>query len=77
MHSSRTFDSYLTETAPRLVPAPPDLRPLPLGEPNRRGGAIVTEPVFNRQMRDGNVDSHELMGMLARMLGRDSATPVE
>ena len=77
VHASRTFNSYLTETAPRLgVSAPPDLPPLPPDEPIRRGGVIVTEPVFNRQMRAGNVDAHELMGMVARMLGRDSADPI-
>jgi len=51
----------------------PDVPPLPAGEPIRR---IVTDPVFNRQMRAGNVDSHELMGMVGRMLGRDSANPI-
>ncbi|MGH8544305.1 MAG: alkaline phosphatase family protein [Gammaproteobacteria bacterium] len=78
VHASRTFDSYLTETAPRLVDLSklPELPPLPPDEPIRRSGVIVTEPVFNRQMRAGNVESHELMGMLARMLGRDSADSI-
>jgi phospholipase C len=74
---SRSFEAYLTEAAPRLdVPAPPAPMPLPPDEPTRRKRAIVTQPLFRSQMRRGNVDFHDLTGMLARMLGRDSANPV-
>ena len=75
--SSRSFEAYLTQAAPRLdVPAPPALAPLPPDELTRRKRAIVTHPLFSSQMRRGNVDFHELTGMLARILGRDSANPV-
>jgi phospholipase C len=77
VHASRTLEAYLTATAPRLeISSPAPLRPLPADEPLHRRRMITTEPVFNRQMRAGNVDSHDLMGMLARMLGRDSQQPI-
>jgi Phosphoesterase family len=72
VEASRSFDSYLSESQPRTdVPPYPPLPPLPADEPLRRGSTIVTRPVFRRQMRSGNVDFHDLTGMLARMLGRD------
>jgi hypothetical protein len=75
VRASRSFEAYLTETTPRLdVPAPTPLPPL--DEPIPQGRAIVTEPLFRSQMEGGNVDFHDLTGMLARMLGRDSANPL-
>jgi phospholipase C len=80
--ASRSFEAYLTQAAPRLdvsapaAPALAALAPLPLDEPIRPKRAIVTQPLSRSQMRRGNVDFHDLTGMLARMLGRDSANPV-
>lgn len=74
---SHTFDGFLTEQAPRQdIPLPSALAQLPPEDVQRRGRVIATSPVFNRQMRAGNVDSHDLMGMVARMLGRESSHPV-
>jgi phospholipase C len=73
---SRSLEAYLTETGPRDVPLPEPLRTLPAAEPIRRSPAIVTAPLFSRTMREGNVDFHDMTGMLARMLGRGSAHPV-
>jgi phospholipase C len=74
VHLSRSFEAYLTEATPRLeVEAPPPLPPLSADELIRRG--IITEPLSSRQMRAGSVDFHDLTGMLARMLGRDSPQP--
>ncbi len=73
--ASRSFEAYLTEATARLtVPTPEALPPL-LG-PIRGGPVIITEPVFDRQMRGENVDFHDLTGMLARMLGRGSENPI-
>jgi phospholipase C len=74
--ASQSFEAYLTETAPRDLPLPQMIRRLPADEPIRRTPEIVTAPLFSRTMRDGNVDFHDLTGMLARMLGRGSAHPV-
>lgn len=68
VHAAASFESYLTAAAPRMdVPAPPSLPNLPDDAEIRR---IVTDPVFRAEMRAGNVDYHNLTGMLARMLGR-------
>jgi phospholipase C len=71
VHASRTFESFLTETKPRLnVPPSP---PVPIAfAPTRPPGerAIVTEPVSGKAFARGEVEAHDLMGMLARMLGR-------
>jgi phospholipase C len=71
VHASRTFESFLTETKPRLhVPPSP---PLPsVFAPKRPPGerAIVTKPLSGKAFAKGDVESHDLMGVLARMLGR-------
>ena len=70
VHAASSFEDFLTEPVPRLdVPMPPPLPPLPDDEALYR---IVTDPVFRRDMRLGNVDYHDLTGMLARSLGRDT-----
>lgn len=75
--ASHTFNAFMTEQVPRLdIPLPPTLVSLPPEDVQHRGRAIATNPIFNRQMRAGNVDSHDLMGMVARMLGRESSHPV-
>ena len=67
VHASQSFDAFLSAKEPRLqVPPPPALKPLPGAAPPR----IVTPPISRKQMRAGNVDYHDLTGMLARMLGR-------
>jgi phospholipase C len=73
VHASRSFNAYLSAKEPRLdVPASPAMEPLPIGTQSRKfpGSAIDTEPMSSKKMRQGNVDAHELLGMLARMLGR-------
>ena len=71
VHASLSFESFLTETKPRLkVPPSP---PVPIVfAPERPPGerAIVTEPVSGKAFARGEVEAHDLMGMLARMLGR-------
>ena len=67
---SHSFNFYLSEPEPRMnVPASPPMQPLPVAA---MAGAptIDTSPLSRRQMRAGNVDYHDLTGMLARMLGR-------
>ena len=74
VEASYTLEAFLTEPAPRPIPAGlPTIDELPLTV--RSGGispatAIGTAPLFRSQMIEGEVDSHELMGRLARMLGR-------
>jgi len=68
--AARSFDAFLTASAPRMdVPASPTMRRLP--DPatliERR---IVTPPVSRQEMRRGNIDYHDLTGMIGRMLGR-------
>jgi phospholipase C len=73
VHAARSFDAYLSASEPRLdVPMSPAMEPLPIGTQSRMypGSAIDTEPMSRQKMRQGNVDAHELLGMLARMLGR-------
>jgi phospholipase C len=70
VHSSRSFDAFLTEAAPRLnVPPAPRITCAPPVDPKAAKG-IVTPPMSRKQMRAGSVDYHDLTGMLARMLGR-------
>jgi hypothetical protein len=55
------------------VPSSPEMEPLPIETQHRQRSAyshIDTEPLSRKKMRSGNVDSHDLMGMVARMLGR-------
>jgi phospholipase C len=72
VHASQTFESFLAEAAPRSVPPPEEPGGLPL-EVRRvapDSSAIETPYLTRKQMRDGPVDSHDVMGRLARMLGR-------
>jgi hypothetical protein len=72
VHVSHSFESFLTESAPRAATAPPPLRdlPFPSGRAVSGSSQIVTEPLFRKRMRDEQVDYHEISGRLARMLGR-------
>jgi hypothetical protein len=70
VHASRTFESFLKEKKPRLNVLPsPDL---PLFAPERPPGgrAIATKPLSRKAFAKGDVELHDLMGMLARLLGR-------
>ncbi len=70
VHASHSFDSFLSAPSPRMdIPSLGALPVLPetLGNRARR---IETPPISRAQMRLGNVDYHDLTGMLARMLGR-------
>ncbi len=78
VHAARTFDAYLSGRTPRLnVQGSPDLVPLP-GDPKpgssraqtARHHQVRTEPMSRQKLATGNADSHELLGMVARMLGR-------
>jgi phospholipase C len=71
IESSRSFNAFLTETTPRInVPVPKKIAVSSSAAP-KRAGAIITPPLFRKQMRAGNVDFHDLTGMLARLLGRN------
>jgi phospholipase C len=74
VHVSRSFESFLTESAPRAVPPPaaPPLRVLQFTSGRRISGSsrIDTRPLFRKRMREEQVDYHEVSGRLARMLGR-------
>lgn len=75
--AAQSFESYLTAPAARMdVPASPDMPLLPDEIVFRRGRMIATEPMSRKAMRAGNVDYHDLSGMVARMLGRDTANPI-
>ena len=69
VQASHSFDAYLSATQPRLqVPPSPTLQKL--DDFPRQPPRIETPVLSRKQMRAGNVDFHELTGMLARMLGR-------
>jgi phospholipase C len=70
--ASHSFNAFLTEPAPRTVPAPPKLDHLPIGERigNGSASAIVTPSLSRRRMRAGPVDFHDISGRWARQLGR-------
>jgi phospholipase C len=78
VRASRSFDAYLSAQEARLdVPPAPYMQPIPLDAqldahlPAMPGaGQIMTEPMTRKKMREGNIDAHSLLGMLARMLGR-------
>jgi phospholipase C len=89
VHSSRSFDAYLSESSPRMnVPPSPALTQMQLEAtpnhwstyPESGGQAVVaianghrtidTAPLSGKQMMAGDVDFHDLSGMVARMLGR-------
>ena len=70
VNASRTLDTFLSETQPRMnIPNPSKISP-PTEDNPSPGRSIVTNPISREQMRRGNVDYHDLTGMLARMLGR-------
>jgi phospholipase C len=72
--ASLSLEAYLSEVEPRMnVPKSPDLLPLD-DEARVVRPTIDTRPISRREMQSGNVDYHELTGMLARLLGRDSRT---
>jgi phospholipase C len=70
VHASRSFDAFLSATAPRVDVTPlaklPPLPPLAKAGPAK----IITAPISRKRMRAGEVGFHELTGMLARLLGR-------
>jgi hypothetical protein len=71
--SSHSFESFLTESQPRLdVPHTDPLTPLPeTARLVRPGGSrIVTPPVTRKALREDTADFHELSGFVARMIGR-------
>lgn len=71
VHASQSFNAFLSATTPRLdVSSSPPLPPLPTPVRLANGRAIITEPVSRKQMQQGNVDYHDLTGMLGRLLGR-------
>jgi phospholipase C len=78
VNASRSFESYLTLSEPRLtdVPSSPSLgnpeSPLRGRGERRRSSntAITTKPVIKKAMDEGEADYHDITGMLARMLGR-------
>jgi hypothetical protein len=73
VHASQTFESFLTAPQPRMdVPPSPTLADLPVEVPRLAPGAsaIDTPYLSRKRMREGPVESHDLLGHLARMLGR-------
>ncbi|MGH2526924.1 MAG: hypothetical protein ACRDG2_09265 [Actinomycetota bacterium] len=72
--SSRNLDAYLSEPAPRVVTvAPPTLKNFPqqaAAAPEDDESAITTTPLSRHAMREGPVDAHDIMGFVARTLGR-------
>ena len=71
VHASHTFESFLTETKPRLnVPPSPPLPSVFAPKRPPGGSAIVTKPVSGKAFAKGDVESHDLTGALARLLGR-------
>lgn len=75
VHASHSFESFVTESAPRGVADPPTLRDFPFPSSSELPGTsrIITEPLFRKGMRESHVDYHEISGRLARMLGRGNA----
>ena len=71
VQASNSLNAFLTEVAPRLaqVPRSPGITPPTLGTAER-AGKMTTQPISQAQMADGDLDYHDLTGMLARMLGR-------
>jgi hypothetical protein len=67
VHSSRSFDAYLNSEEPRMHIRSPDLELLN-EHMHRPVDPIVTPAVFRKQMEQGNVDYHDLTGMMARII---------
>jgi hypothetical protein len=70
---SHSFEGFLTEAAAReVMEDPPDIKDL--SRTVRRlapdASAIDTPPISKRRIRAGTVDSHALMGHVARLIGR-------
>jgi len=79
VNASRSFDAYLSEAEPRMdVPDSPAMRRDLPDQPQVLARGIVTNPISRQQMRNGNIDYHDLTGMLGRMLGRPGSlmTPI-
>jgi phospholipase C len=71
VNASLTFDSFLTESTPRVnVPPSPPLPAVFAPERPPGGRAIITKPVSRKAFAKGEVESHDLTGMMARLLGR-------
>ena len=71
VNASQTFDAYLSEQAPRMnVPASPALTSPPFEIASGGHPSIETKPITRKQMLNGNVDFHDLSGMVGRLLGR-------
>jgi len=70
VHASRSFDAFLTSDEPRMNLASPDLERLE-EHMHRSADPIITRAVFRREMQQGNVDYHDLTGMMARIIGPD------
>lgn len=73
VHASQSFESYLTESQPRMnIPSSPPLEDLPITVRREvsETSEIVTPPLTRARMRAEHVDYHDLSGRLARMLGR-------
>lgn len=71
--ASQSFEPLLTESSSRYVDEPvPEISELPVELPRiaEDESAIDTSHLTRKQLREGDVESHELMGRLARMLGR-------
>jgi phospholipase C len=71
--ASNSFDAFLTESVPRVVPPfKTELDDLDEKERKRlaENSAIITRPLSRAAMRAGPVDYHDLTGRLARQLGR-------
>lgn len=73
VEASHSFDRFLSEAAPRVIDeVPPEIKELSITV--RRlapdASAIDTPFVSKKAMREGPVESHDLMGRVARMLGR-------
>ena len=71
VNTSLTFESFLTETKPRLnVPASPPVPTVFAPERPPAARAIITKPISRKAFAEGEIESHDLTGMLARLLGR-------
>jgi phospholipase C len=71
--AARSLEAYLSEPTPRVVaeePPEPALLSDSVRSLARDESAIVTPPLRGRDMRAGPVESHEIMGHAARLLGR-------